>query len=191
VIPLAKSLRPDQHRELVDKQDAEQRALERPPSVEAQIDARFHAIANDYGVVATQKRAARNAGPREPPATGPYTEGRSQGPSPAFERVGDKLRPDHFFEPLHGRLYGAIQDLIRKGQLAEPIILVERFRRDPAFEELGGLIYLADLVDRAPPAANAPGLCPRGLQRRSPPRPDPGFRGRRQERGRRPRNRPA
>ncbi len=32
---------------------------------------------------------------------------------------------------------------------------MERFRRDPAFEELGGLRYLADLVDRAPPAANA------------------------------------
>ena len=27
---------------------------------------------------------------------------------------------------------------------------------DPAFEELGGVRYLADLVDRAPPAANAP-----------------------------------
>ena len=31
----------------------------------------------------------------------------------------------------------------------------DAFRRDPAFEELGGLRYLADLVDRAPPAANA------------------------------------
>jgi replicative DNA helicase len=32
---------------------------------------------------------------------------------------------------------------------------MERFKRDPAFGELGGLSYLANLVDRAPPAANA------------------------------------
>ncbi len=49
-----------------------------------------------------------------------------------------------------------MEDYIRKGQLAEPIVLMERFKNDPAFQELGGLRYLADLVDRAPPAANAP-----------------------------------
>ena len=48
-----------------------------------------------------------------------------------------------------------MEDHIRKGMLAEPIVLMERFRRDPAFEDLGGIRYLADLVDRAPPAANA------------------------------------
>ena len=74
----------------------------------------------------------------------------------AFERLGDHLQPEHFFEPLHQRLFQAIQTNIRKGQLAEPILLAEHFARDPAFEELGGLRYLADLVDRAPPAANAP-----------------------------------
>src|SRR5690606_9216674 len=33
---------------------------------------------------------------------------------------------------------------------------MERFKTDPAFQEFGGLRYLADLVDRAPPGANAP-----------------------------------
>jgi len=74
----------------------------------------------------------------------------------AFERLGDNLQGQHFFEPFHQRLYDAIQSNIRKGQLAEPILLAEQFARDPAFEELGGVRYLADLVDRAPPAANAP-----------------------------------
>ena len=73
----------------------------------------------------------------------------------AFERLGDYLQARHFYEPLHARLFAAIEDHIRKGQLAEPIMLVERFKFDPAFEELGGLRYLADLVDRAPPGANA------------------------------------
>ena len=74
----------------------------------------------------------------------------------AFERIGDHLQPRHFFEPFHQRLYAAIESHIRKGQLAEPILLAEQFARDIGFEELGGVRYLADLVDRAPPAANAP-----------------------------------
>ena len=74
----------------------------------------------------------------------------------AFERIGDFLQARHFYEPFHQRLYAAIETHLRKGQLAEPILLAEQFGRDPAFEELGGIRYLADLVDRAPPAANAP-----------------------------------
>jgi len=72
----------------------------------------------------------------------------------AYERLSDQLRPQHFYEPFHARLFQAMEEHIRKGQLAEPIVLMERFKRDPAFEDLGGLRYLADLVDRAPPAAN-------------------------------------
>ena len=73
----------------------------------------------------------------------------------AYERLSDRLNAKHFFEPFHARLFAAMEEHIRKGQLAEPIVLMERFRNDPAFEDLGGLRYLADLVDRAPPAANA------------------------------------
>ncbi len=74
----------------------------------------------------------------------------------AYERLSDRLAAGHFHEPFHQRLFAAIEAHIRKGQLAEPILLADEFKRDPAFEELGGLRYLADLVDRAPPAANAP-----------------------------------
>src|SRR3569623_1344808 len=73
----------------------------------------------------------------------------------AYERLGDHLQARHFYDPFHARLYAAMEEHIRKGQLAEPIVLMERFKRDPAFEELGGLRYLAALVARAPPAANA------------------------------------
>jgi len=73
----------------------------------------------------------------------------------AFERLGDFLQARHFYEPFHQRLFQAIETHIRKGQLAEPILIADQFSRDPAFEELGGVRYLADLVDRAPPASNA------------------------------------
>ncbi|MFN3230125.1 MAG: DnaB-like helicase C-terminal domain-containing protein, partial [Asticcacaulis sp.] len=73
----------------------------------------------------------------------------------AYERLGDQLGSRHFYEPFHQRLYSLIEDHIRKGMLAEPIVLMDHFKADPGFEALGGLRYLADLVDRAPPAANA------------------------------------
>jgi len=72
----------------------------------------------------------------------------------AYERLTDALNGRHFYEPFHQRLFQSIETHIRKGQLAEPILLADEFKKDPAFDELGGLRYLADLVDRAPPAAN-------------------------------------
>jgi replicative DNA helicase len=74
----------------------------------------------------------------------------------AYERLGDNLQSRHFYEPFHGRLFLALEEYIRRGQLAEPIVMAERFKADPAFADLGGIRYLADLVDRAPPAAHAP-----------------------------------
>jgi replicative DNA helicase len=73
----------------------------------------------------------------------------------AYERLSDALGARDFFEPFHGRLFEAIEAHVRRGQLAEPILLAEQFGRDPAFEELGGVRYFADLVEHAPPAANA------------------------------------
>jgi replicative DNA helicase len=70
--------------------------------------------------------------------------------------VVEHLEGRHFFEPLHGRLWDAMAAKIGKGVLAEPIDLAERLASDAAFEELGGVAYLADLVDQAPPTSNAP-----------------------------------
>jgi replicative DNA helicase len=71
----------------------------------------------------------------------------------AYERLIG-VQDGHFYEPFHNRLFAAIETKVRKGQLAEPILLADEFAKDPAFIELGGLRYLADLVDRAPPAIN-------------------------------------
>ncbi|HTX48639.1 MAG TPA: replicative DNA helicase [Caulobacteraceae bacterium] len=73
----------------------------------------------------------------------------------AYERITDALQAQHFYEPFHGRLFAAIEANIRRGQLADPTLLAEQFSRDAAFQELGGVRYLADLVDRAPAAARA------------------------------------
>lgn len=66
-------------------------------------------------------------------------------------RLPPGMRGSMLFEPFHQRLLDAIIDNVNAGYLAEPTVLVEEFRGDPAFKEFGGLRYLADLVDRAPP----------------------------------------
>jgi replicative DNA helicase len=69
----------------------------------------------------------------------------------AFERVPDQLRGEHFYEPLHQRLFASMADLIGKNRLAEPFILRDKFQADQSFIEFGGLAYLVGLVDHAPP----------------------------------------
>lgn len=71
-------------------------------------------------------------------------------------RMPGGLQASCFYEPFHQRLFEAIRSSVSAGYLAEPMMLREEFRADPAFADFGGLKYLADLVDRAPPSANAP-----------------------------------
>lgn len=65
------------------------------------------------------------------------------------------LTAEHFHEPFHQRLFSAITKRIADGGLADPTLLHNELAADPAYVGLGGVRYLADLVDRAPPFANA------------------------------------
>src|SRR5687768_2498501 len=62
------------------------------------------------------------------------------------EDVLQKLRPEHFFEPLHGRIYEAIATMVGDNRLATPVTLRPLFAADPAMKELGGPAYLAQLT---------------------------------------------
>lgn len=63
-----------------------------------------------------------------------------------FEKVAEFLRPEHFSDPSHGRIYTAISHLIGRGHIADPITLKEYFDRDNALQEVGGGQYLAQLA---------------------------------------------
>jgi replicative DNA helicase len=72
-----------------------------------------------------------------------------------MERLPDGMRGAFFYEPFHQRLFDTCAAFVGKGLVADPTVLMSAFSDDPAFQEFGGLRYLADLVDRAPPSANA------------------------------------
>lgn len=63
-----------------------------------------------------------------------------------IEDVSIKLAPEHFFEPLHGRVYEQILRLIDRNMLVTPVTLKPFFEADEAMKELGGPGYLVKLT---------------------------------------------
>ena len=72
----------------------------------------------------------------------------------AFERVADFLRPEHFHDPLHQRIFAAIAAMIDRGQTANPVTLQSVFERqgDGGRDEVA---YLAELVGGVVTVVNA------------------------------------
>jgi replicative DNA helicase len=62
------------------------------------------------------------------------------------EDVVTKLKPEHFADPLHGRIYASVLTLAARGMAATPVTLKPLFDADPAMIELGGPGYLATLT---------------------------------------------
>ncbi|MEQ7874904.1 replicative DNA helicase [Sphingomonas sp. ASV193] len=62
------------------------------------------------------------------------------------EDVQLKLKPHHFFEPLHGRIYDAILRMTDKNMVASPVTLKPLFEADEAMRAVGGPAYLAQLT---------------------------------------------
>jgi len=63
-----------------------------------------------------------------------------------IEDVSIKLRPEHFFEPLHGRIFEQILRLIDRNMLVTPVTLKPLFENDETMKELGGPGYLVKLT---------------------------------------------
>jgi len=64
-----------------------------------------------------------------------------------LEELSAPLRPEHFFEPLHGRIFERIQVLLDKGMVVTTVTLKPYFDSDPAIIELGGINYLSRLTE--------------------------------------------
>lgn len=67
----------------------------------------------------------------------------------ALHHIGDNLRPLHFYEPVHQRVFEAILKFSDKGQIATPITLKHFFEQDAALADIGGGQYLARLAAAA------------------------------------------
>ena len=72
----------------------------------------------------------------------------------AIDQIADFLKADHFFDPVHARLYEAMCRLVVRGNLASPITVKTYMENDEGLEQLGGASYLARLVSNATTLTN-------------------------------------
>ncbi|MBM3491354.1 MAG: replicative DNA helicase [Alphaproteobacteria bacterium] len=75
----------------------------------------------------------------------------------ACHRIGDTLVPEHFYEPVHGRIFTAIAKLVDRGLVANPVTLKHAFEQDDGLAEVGGASYLARLAGAAVTIVNVAG----------------------------------
>ena len=72
----------------------------------------------------------------------------------AVERVSAILKAEHFYDPLHQRLYEVMQASFERGLVITPLTLHAAMKADPGLQEVGGLGYFANLAQAAPALPN-------------------------------------
>ena len=66
-----------------------------------------------------------------------------------FDRVTSILRADHFYDPVHARIFDTAAARISKNNLASPVTLKAFLEDDEGLQELGGPAYLVRLAGAA------------------------------------------
>ena len=64
-----------------------------------------------------------------------------------MERIDDRLRAEHFYDPLHGRIFSTMMRLIDRGQLANPVTLKTFFSATEEGQTTEIEDYLGELAD--------------------------------------------
>ncbi len=72
----------------------------------------------------------------------------------AWDRAGDLLRAENFYDRRHGTIYSAISSLVTVSRPADVVTVFEHLQRLGKAEECGELTYLNALAASVPSAAN-------------------------------------
>ena len=66
-----------------------------------------------------------------------------------FDRIASIVTPEHFYDPVHARIFELASARIAKNNLASPVTLATFLQDDEGLKELGGAAYLARLAASA------------------------------------------
>ncbi len=66
-----------------------------------------------------------------------------------YDRVASVIGSQHFYDPVHARIYEVAAARIAKNALASPVTLKAFLEHDEGLKELGGPAYLARLAGAA------------------------------------------
>ncbi len=74
----------------------------------------------------------------------------------AIDEIGELLRPEHFYNDAHQRIYAAISDLYERGiRGIDAVTLAEELLARSELDEIGGIPYLSQILATVPHAAHA------------------------------------
>lgn len=71
----------------------------------------------------------------------------------AIDKISS-LKAEHFYDPLHQRVFEAVGLMAGRGSVVTPLTLHAALKADPGLIEVGGHAYLAGLVQAAPAIPN-------------------------------------
>jgi len=72
----------------------------------------------------------------------------------AFETISDYLKPVHFADPIHAKIYEVISKLIMREHVADVIRLKKYFEQEGTLNDVGGSKYLIKLEESSSPLTN-------------------------------------
>ncbi|MEE8395170.1 MAG: replicative DNA helicase, partial [bacterium] len=72
----------------------------------------------------------------------------------ALNAALEMLSPEHFFSPAHRELFSAMRELFERSDPIDEITLGHYLRAKNLLEQVGGMVYIAELVDVTPVASN-------------------------------------
>ena len=72
----------------------------------------------------------------------------------AFLKVGDFLESRDFYKKIHQSIYLAMEDIFSKGDPIDVLSLAARLKEKEQLEEIGGNVYLTELINSVPTASH-------------------------------------
>ena len=72
----------------------------------------------------------------------------------AWDRIGDKIKPEDFYRDDHRRIYRHIVKLIEVNKVADALTVAESLKNADELGTVGGIAYLQDIVASTASAAN-------------------------------------
>jgi replicative DNA helicase len=72
----------------------------------------------------------------------------------AIHKIYTEVKPDDFYHPVHQRIYGAMLELTQENQPVDLLTLADHLKTRDQLDAVGGAVYLAELAEFEPTAAN-------------------------------------
>ncbi len=72
----------------------------------------------------------------------------------AVNLAAENLQESYFYKPSHRKIFSAMLELFEKDAEIDPISVADVLKRRNQFEEIGGHVYLTEIVNSTPTSAN-------------------------------------